>query len=128
MSKYSFYYDESERSRKISYTTISASNYYDNFITMIVGWTDGKADILQRHADFENRFRRRERAALGRKKLRFERIASTAAVRTRGDFWDNPKPFYSEKAEIIRPLPALSGKTDSETPSAYILSAFEIPG
>ena len=25
--------------------------------------------------------------------LRFERIASTAAVRTHGDFWDNPKPF-----------------------------------
>lgn len=46
MSKYSFYYDESEHSRKISYTTISASNYYDNFITMIVGWADGKADIL----------------------------------------------------------------------------------
>ena len=25
--------------------------------------------------------------------LRFERIASTAAVGTHGDFWDNPKPF-----------------------------------
>ena len=60
MSKYSFYYDESEHSRKISYTTISASNYYDNFITMIVGWADGKADILQRHADFENKYANRK--------------------------------------------------------------------
>ena len=31
MPKYNFYYDESEHSRKINYTTISASNYYDNF-------------------------------------------------------------------------------------------------
>lgn len=60
MSKYSFYYDESEHSRKISYTTISASNYYDNFITMIVGWADSKADILQRHADFENKYANRK--------------------------------------------------------------------
>ena len=33
MSRYNFYYDESEHSRKINYTTVSASNYYDNFIT-----------------------------------------------------------------------------------------------
>ena len=49
MPKYNFYYDESEHSRKISYTTISASNYYDNFITMIVGWSDEEANILQRY-------------------------------------------------------------------------------
>lgn len=29
MSKYNFYYDESEHSRKINYKTVSASNYYD---------------------------------------------------------------------------------------------------
>ncbi len=37
MSKYNFYYDESEHSRKINYQTVSASNYYDNFVTMVVG-------------------------------------------------------------------------------------------
>ena len=37
MSTYEFYYDESEHSRKINYNTVSATNYYDNFVTMIVG-------------------------------------------------------------------------------------------
>ena len=50
MSKYNFYYDESEHSRKINYQTVSASNYYDNFVTMVVGWSAEKDDILQRHA------------------------------------------------------------------------------
>lgn len=56
MSKYNFYYDESEHSRKINYKTISASNYYDNFITMIVGWSVENDDILQHHADFEAKY------------------------------------------------------------------------
>lgn len=56
MSKYNFYYDESEHSRKINYKTISASNYYDNFITMIVGWPAKKDDILQRYAAFEIKY------------------------------------------------------------------------
>lgn len=56
MSKYSFYYDESEHSRKINYKTICASNYYDNFVTMIVGWSSEKDDILQRHIAFETKY------------------------------------------------------------------------
>ena len=60
MPKYNFYYDESEHSRKISYTTISASNYYDNFITMIVGWSTRNDDILQLHADFETKYADRQ--------------------------------------------------------------------
>lgn len=56
MSIYKFYYDESEHSRKINYKTISAANYYDNFVTMIVGWADEKDDILQRYADFETKY------------------------------------------------------------------------
>lgn len=56
MSKYNFYYDESEHSRKINYKTVSASNYYDNFVTMIVGWSAEKNDILQQHAAFETRY------------------------------------------------------------------------
>ena len=51
MSKHYFFYDESEHSRKISYKTVSALNYYDNFIAMIVGWNDSKDDILQRYLD-----------------------------------------------------------------------------
>lgn len=56
MSKYEFYYDETEHSRKINYTTVSAENYYDNFVTMIVGWSSEKNEILQRHATFEEKY------------------------------------------------------------------------
>lgn len=38
--KYNFYYDETEHSRKINFKTITADNYYDSFITAIVGWND----------------------------------------------------------------------------------------
>ena len=56
MSTYEFYYDETEHSRKINYNTVSASNYYDNFVTMIVGWSSEKNEILQRYAAFEDMF------------------------------------------------------------------------
>lgn len=56
MATYSFYYDESEHSRKINYKTVSASNYYDNFVTMIVGWSTEKDEILQKHAAFEAKY------------------------------------------------------------------------
>lgn len=56
MSEYNFYYDESEHSRKINYKTVTASNYYDNFVTMIVGWPAKKDDILQRFANFETKY------------------------------------------------------------------------
>ena len=53
MPKYNFYYDESEHSRKISYTTISASNYYDNFITAIVGWSSEEDANISEQYDVE---------------------------------------------------------------------------
>lgn len=60
MSKYNFYYDESEHSRKINYKTISASNYYDNFVTMIIGWSTKEDNILQRYAAFETKYENRK--------------------------------------------------------------------
>lgn len=61
MSRYNFYYDESEHSRKINYTTVSASNYYDNFITTIVGWEDGfEKDIICKYREFEDRYKDRK--------------------------------------------------------------------
>ena len=56
MSAYNFYYDESEHSRKINYKTVSAENYYDNFVTVIVGWSSEKNEILQRYAAFEEKY------------------------------------------------------------------------
>lgn len=35
---YLFFYDETEHSRKINLQTVAAGNYYDNFISVIVGW------------------------------------------------------------------------------------------
>ena len=60
MFKYTFYYDESEHSRKINYKTVMAPNYYDNFVTMIVGWSTRNDDILQLHADFETKYADRQ--------------------------------------------------------------------
>ena len=60
MSKYNFYYDESEHSRKINYQTVSASNYYDNFVTMIIGWSTKEDNILQRYAAFETKYENRK--------------------------------------------------------------------
>lgn len=60
MSKYNFYYDESEHSRKINYKTVSAANYYDNFVTMIVGWSAEEHEILQRYVAFETKYEDRK--------------------------------------------------------------------
>ena len=56
MSEYIFFYDESEHSRKINYNTVSATNYYDNFVTMIVGWSTKNDEILQRYMTFEAKY------------------------------------------------------------------------
>ncbi|MFA5561362.1 MAG: hypothetical protein WDA00_01805 [Eubacteriales bacterium] len=40
--KYNFYYDETEHSREIGFDTITASNFYDNYVTSIVGWEEEK--------------------------------------------------------------------------------------
>ena len=57
MSKYNFYYDESEHSRKINYRTISADNYSDSFITAVVGWcSENEADLFKRYDIFEEKY------------------------------------------------------------------------
>ena len=60
MDKFNFYYDESEHSRKINHNTITADNYYDNFITVIVGWKSrDEKDIEASYSSFENKYRER---------------------------------------------------------------------
>lgn len=51
MSEYMFYYDETEHSRVISQKAVEADNFYDNFVTCVVGWK--KSD----EKEIENRFR-----------------------------------------------------------------------
>lgn len=57
MDTYKFYYDESEHSRKINYNTVTAPNYYDNFVTVIVGWSKEKEkEVFKKYKDFENKY------------------------------------------------------------------------
>lgn len=59
--EYRFYYDETEHSRVINQTTITASNYCDNFITVIVGWKEKDEEIiLKRYKDFEEKYEYRK--------------------------------------------------------------------
>lgn len=59
--KYNFYYDETEHSREIGFDTISASNFYDNFVTAIVGWDEGKeSEIQQKYLAFEEKYNYRK--------------------------------------------------------------------
>ena len=55
--KYKFYYDESEHSRTIGYKTIASENFYDNFITVIVGWSSNKeSEIQNKYCKFEQKY------------------------------------------------------------------------
>ena len=57
MDMYKFYYDESEHSRKINYNTVTAQNYYDNFIAVVVGWSKEKEkEVFRKYKNFENRY------------------------------------------------------------------------
>ncbi len=61
MSKCNFYYDESEHSRKINHKTITAENYFDSFIAVVVGWlSDNQAGLYERYAAFESKYQHRQ--------------------------------------------------------------------
>lgn len=58
---YKFYYDESEHSRKINYNTVSALNYYDNFVSVIVGWSPEKEKaFFEKYSAFEAKYAERK--------------------------------------------------------------------
>ena len=60
--KYIFFYDETEHSRKINYETVTANNYYDNFITGIVGWKAEEDEcISDRYLAFESKYAYRKK-------------------------------------------------------------------
>lgn len=53
---YNFYYDESEHSRSIGFKTVTSDNFYDNFITIIVGWkSENEHEIQNRYCEFEQK-------------------------------------------------------------------------
>lgn len=59
---YKFYYDESEHSRIINLPTITGENYYDNFLTAIVGWDSvNETDIKKKYMAFEEKYADRKK-------------------------------------------------------------------
>ena len=55
--KFSFYYDESEHSRKINQKTIEADNYSNNFMTVIIGYSNNdKGEIEKKFNDFKENY------------------------------------------------------------------------
>lgn len=61
MDEYKFYYDESEHSRKINLRTITADNYYDNFIVAIVGWKSKyEGNFFEKYTSFEEKYKHRQ--------------------------------------------------------------------
>lgn len=56
-----FYYDESEHSRKINKKTVTQRNYYDNFVTAIVGWEESfEEEVKKSYEIFESKFHKRK--------------------------------------------------------------------
>lgn len=57
---HTFYYDETEHSRKITRKTVSASEFYDGFIAVIVGWDNATSNVYQKMAEFKEKHRQRQ--------------------------------------------------------------------
>ena len=58
---YKFFYDESEHSWKINKSTVSAHNYYDNFVTATVGWKDTDEIVVENnYLAFEEKHKERK--------------------------------------------------------------------
>ena len=58
---FKFYYDETEHRRKINLKTIKADNFYDNFMTVIIGWDDEFSDeIEKKYLVFEEKYNDRK--------------------------------------------------------------------
>lgn len=58
--KYNFYYDETEHSRKITFNTVEAKNFYDEFIAGIVGWSENsEKNIFEKYENFKNKYNHR---------------------------------------------------------------------
>ncbi|HHJ5066854.1 TPA: hypothetical protein ACQK1M_002086 [Enterococcus hirae] len=61
MKNYQFYYDESEHSRKINSNTITSENFYDNFVSVIVGWNSiDQLEIEHKYLVFEDSYEHRK--------------------------------------------------------------------
>lgn len=58
MANIKFYYDETEHSRSLNLKTITVDEFYDGFVTTIVGWDEVReSELEKRYRAFEERYR-----------------------------------------------------------------------
>lgn len=58
---FKFYYDETEHSRRINIKTLKADNFYDNFLTVIIGWDEDYCDEIEnKYRAFEEKYSNRK--------------------------------------------------------------------
>ena len=60
--EYRFYYDESEHSRVINFSTVTGETYYDGFLAVIIGWRNDHEIVFEkRYHDFEETYANRKK-------------------------------------------------------------------
>lgn len=112
--KYNFYYDETEHSRSLGLRTIVADEFYDGFVTAIVGWDErDEKDLEARYVAFEERYRspgasELKSTSLNKRQFRYGfHSLGKANVRMLADFFElfdaNKLVYYSfsSKVEIL---------------------------
>lgn len=58
MANIKFYYDETEHSRSLNLKTITADEFYDGFVTAIVGWDEAReSELEKKYRAFEEGYR-----------------------------------------------------------------------
>ena len=99
-----FFYDETEHSRKINYQTVTASNYCDNFISVIVGWLSEEEDSIKgRYLDFETKYEfRKVNGELKSQTMKTKdfRLGFASLNKHTIDFYDDLISLYDEKIII----------------------------
>ena len=95
MAKCKFYYDETEHSRSLTLSTVTADEFYDGFVVTVVGWDENcEAELERKYLAFEERYRSPGAAelkstALAKKQFRYGfRSLTKANVRLVRDFLD----------------------------------------
>lgn len=95
MAKCKFYYDETEHSRSLTLSTVTADEFYDGFVVVVVGWDENcEAELERKYLAFEERYRspgavELKSTALAKKQFRYGfRSLTKANVRLVRDFLD----------------------------------------
>lgn len=93
MFNYKFYYDETEHSRSLSCKTVVADEFYDGFVTAIVGWASrDEMELERKYTAFEMKHRspgasELKSTSLNKKQFKYGLGSlSKANVRMIGDF------------------------------------------